>query len=438
MEKHDGTGFAAPSERPAERTRKTSVVVIGGGIVGTSTALWLARDGVPVVLCEKAEIGQEQSSRNWGWCRTFGRDVRELDLSLLSLRLWRSLNDTIGGETGFRQSGMLTLAADDQHLAQIQALADALAGTGAGAGMVDAQTCATLAKGAVRRWRGGLYAPADGQAEPKLAAPAIAEGARKSGATILTGCAVLGIETQAGRICSVMTTKGRIDCDAVVICAGAWSTQLCRALGFRLPQLIVNESVSRTAPVSGAPDVALRTRDFALRKRLDGGYTIGGGGVIRAELTPDSFRFLPDFIPMLRVYGKMIRLHPTGHSASQWRALLGKSAPMTMLDPKPDEKLTLKVSGKLVRDFPVFANIAIEERWAGSIDVTPDAIPVVSPLPTEGAFVATGFSGHGFGMGPGAGALMAALVTGKEPPVNPSDFHVRRLQNVGKLKLGPL
>lgn len=419
-------------------TRRTGVVVIGGGIVGVSTALWLARDGIPVVLCEKGEIGREQSGRNWGWCRTFGRDFRELELSLLSLRLWRSINDIVGADTGFRRSGIVTLAADEQHLDQLRSLADALAGTEADAKIIGEDFCSLLAKGAGRRWHGGLYAEADGCAEPQMAAPAIAEGARRSGAEILTGCVALDIETQGGRIGSVVTSQGRIDCDAVVICAGAWSTRLCRKLGFRLPQLIVNESVSRTAPVTGGPEVTLRSRDFALRKRLDGGYTIGGGGIIRAELTPDSFRFLPDFVPILRAYGKMIRLHPTGHSLSEWRSLFTASQDWALLDPKPDGVLTSRVCAAVIRDFPIFAGVPIEERWAGSIDVTPDAIPVVSPLPTEGAFVATGFSGHGFGMGPGAGALAAALASGKRPPVDAAPFHVSRLADVGKLTVGPL
>src|SRR5208283_1865505 len=89
---------ASDPEQPA----RTGIVVIGGGIIGTCTALFLAEKGHAVVLCEKGRIGGEQSSRNWGWCRTMGRDDAEIPLAMESLRLWRGMNQRIGRETGFR------------------------------------------------------------------------------------------------------------------------------------------------------------------------------------------------------------------------------------------------------------------------------------------------------------------------------------------------
>ena len=86
---------------------KTGVVVIGGGIIGVSTALFLAEKGHAVVLCEKGRIGGEQSSRNWGWCRTMGRDEAEIPLAIESLKLWRGMNERTGRDTGFRQPGIL-------------------------------------------------------------------------------------------------------------------------------------------------------------------------------------------------------------------------------------------------------------------------------------------------------------------------------------------
>ena len=108
---------------PLERVRSdpalppaTRVAVIGGGIIGVCTAFFLARKGVPVVLCEKGEIAGEQSSRNWGWCRKMGRDPRELPLAIEALRLWPEMNSLVGAETGFRRSGIAYLCRTPEEI----------------------------------------------------------------------------------------------------------------------------------------------------------------------------------------------------------------------------------------------------------------------------------------------------------------------------------
>jgi len=110
------------------------VVIIGGGIIGTSAALFLAQKGIRAVLCEKGHIAGEQSSRNWGWCRKMGRDPRELPLIIESMRRWAGLNEATGGETGFRQSGLtlpLTLS-PGQTAAFIATFAPQTAGPASG------------------------------------------------------------------------------------------------------------------------------------------------------------------------------------------------------------------------------------------------------------------------------------------------------------------
>jgi glycine/D-amino acid oxidase-like deaminating enzyme len=93
----------------AEFPTRADVVVVGGGIIGVSAALHLAKKGVSVTLCEKGRIAGEQSSRNWGWCRTMGRDSAEIPLSIESLRMWAAMNQEVGAETGFRSSGIIYL-----------------------------------------------------------------------------------------------------------------------------------------------------------------------------------------------------------------------------------------------------------------------------------------------------------------------------------------
>ena len=105
------------SELPAE----ADVVVIGGGIVGASTALFLAERGVSVALCEKGRIAGEQSSRNWGWCRKMGRDLAEVPLAVESMRLWEGMNARAQAETGFRQTGVIYLCETAEDAAKHEA-----------------------------------------------------------------------------------------------------------------------------------------------------------------------------------------------------------------------------------------------------------------------------------------------------------------------------
>lgn len=207
-------------------------------MIGVCTAFFLAQKGVPVVLCEKGEIAGKQSSRNWGWCRTMGRDPRELPLAIEALRLWPEMNTLVGAETGFRRSGIVYLCRAQDDLAKRQAWLEQV-------GKPYQRDTRLLARdemdsvlpGLTGNWTGALYTPTDGKAEPAHAAPAIAEGARRLGAVILTQCAVRGIETTAGKISAVITERGAIACQSVVLAGGVWSSLFCRPLGLRLPQL---------------------------------------------------------------------------------------------------------------------------------------------------------------------------------------------------------
>jgi glycine/D-amino acid oxidase-like deaminating enzyme len=413
---------------------RADVVVIGGGIIGTSTAFFLAQRGISVALCEKGEIACEQSSRNWGWVRKQGRDPREIPLIIESLRLWERMNEMTGAETGFRTTGITYLAETEEQSAEHEAWLEHARLHQLDSRMIDSDEVAELLPGAARRFRSALYTASDGRAEPQKAAPAIAEAARAHGASILTQCAVRGIETEGGRVAGVVTEKGRIACNAVVLAGGAWSRLFCGNLGLRLPQLKVRSTVMRTAPLEGAPEVAATNGRFAIRKRLDGGYTIAGGFNTVHEIVPDSFHFFRDFLPALQVEWKTLKLRVGERFAAEWKTptrwALDAPSPFEktrMLDPEPMEDLNTEAKEQLVRAFPAFAKMEIAQQWAGLIDVTPDAVPVISPIETvPGFFVACGFSGHGFGIGPGAGRLVADLVTGEAPVVDPAPFRFTR------------
>ena len=183
------TADERPETSSAPLPARADVVIIGGGIVGVSAALYLAKKGVSVALCEKGRIAGEQSSRNWGWCRTMGRDEGEMPLAIESLRLWERMNQEVGAETGFRKAGIVYLCESQSAIDQYEAWLARARQLQVASRLLSADEVDELLPNSTRRWPGALFTPTDGSAEPQLAAPAIAEAARRAGATIMTSCA---------------------------------------------------------------------------------------------------------------------------------------------------------------------------------------------------------------------------------------------------------
>ena len=428
--RHLSTSF-----NPTRTCRNASrVVVIGGGIIGVTTALFLAEKGHSVALCEKGRIGGEQSSRNWGWCRTMGRDFGEIPLAMESLRLWRGMNERTGRETGYRQPGIMYLCENEQEVAAQEAWLDQAKLYQVESRLLRGQELDAAMPGASARFVAGLHTPTDGRAEPAHAAPAIAEAARDHGAKIFTNCAVRGIDLHNGRLVGVITERGRIRCDAAVLAGGAWSRLFAGNAGLDLPQLKVLGSVFRTEPLAGGPEITAAGSVFALRKRLDGGYSIARRNANTAELTPDHFRLLSDFFPRLLASRHEIRLRlgagrgrNCGPRANGRWIKRRRSRRFAFSIQNRNKAILAEARDVLSRAFPVFANLRVAESWAGLMDVTPDAVPVIDEVKRiPGFFIATGFSGHGFGIGPGAGRLMADLVAGDAPVVDPKPFRLDR------------
>lgn len=442
--------FMAPRVDPVQSDSvtptRTRVVVVGGGIIGASTAFFLARKGVPVVLCEKGYIAGEQSSRNWGWCRKMGRDPREIPLSLEALRLWRELNTLTGAETGFRQSGILYLCKTADDVAKREAWLEQARPFQLDTRLISRDEVARVLPGLAGDWQGALYTPSDGRGEPQKATPAIAEAARHHGATILQQCAVRGIETQGGRVAAVVTERGRITCDSVVLAGGVWSRLFCGNLDLRLPQLKVMSSVMRTEALDGGPEASCSGFGFGLRKRLDGGYNVASWSGNVVDIVPDTLRFFGDFLPALRLQWRQMRLRIGGKFLEEWRVprhwSLDAPSPferVRTLDPEPYEPILRQARDSVTAAFPAFRDMKVAESWGGVIDVTPDAVPVISGVDTlPGFFIATGFTGHGFGIGPGAGRLMADLVTGDTPVVDPTAFRYSRFTDGSRPQPSPL
>ncbi|MNF93348.1 Hydrogen cyanide synthase subunit HcnC precursor [compost metagenome] len=220
----------------------------------------------------------------------------------------------------------------------------------------------------------------------------------------------------------------------MLLAGGAWSRRFLGNQGIELPTLPLVCSVLRTKPMQGPTDIAVGAPDFSFRKHKDGGYIITQRGKLDALLTLDHLLLGSRYLPAFRAQRDFLRVSFGKHFfndlalARRW-----KSANVTpfervrVQDPQANASLNNEAMNNLKAAWPVFEQAQIEQAWAGTIDVTPDSIPVIGPVAKlPGLTLATGFSGHGFGTSPAAGQLAADLVSGHTPIIDPAPYRFER------------
>ncbi len=412
------------------------VVIIGAGIAGAATAYELARRGVRVVLLEKGLVSGEQSSRNWGWCRQQNRDERELPLSMYALRRWGELEAETGETLGFRRSGLVYATCNPQEIATWERWNQMAKGYGMHSEILNAQQAKAMTPGSRTAWRGGLSSPTDGHAEPALAAAGLVIAAQRLGAQLFQQCAVRGLDITAGRVSGVWTERGRIKTSSVLLAAGAWSSLFCRRHGIDLPLGNVIGTAFRTAPIAQAIAAPLYTPDFACRPQRDGSYTVSVSGKGRLEPGIQSLRYARQFYPTFKKRRNNLHislgLRPFLHGPEAWvNWQFDRPSPFEkcrILDPAADRQIVEQGLAAMRNEYPALAGLQLAQAWGGMIDSTPDAIPVISAVPAlPGLLISAGFSGHGFGIGPGAGRLAADLIMNADPIVDPAPYRYSRL-----------
>ena len=438
---------ATPITYPGPPPAQTDVVVLGGGIIGVMTVWFLAQAGARVVLCEKGRVAGEQSSRNWGWIRQTGRDPAELPVVIEALRIWESLAQEFGDALGFRRSGVMYLANTDADLAGFAGWLPHATAHGADSHLLTAAETSALLPGAAAPWTGALYTPSDARAEPWAAVPLLAAGAVARGAVIVEDCAVRALDLAAGRIVGVITEQGRIACDRVVVAGGAWSSLFLRAHGVAIPQLSVRASVAATEPMGRGPDLAGVDSAFAFRRRADGGYTLAPGGAHDFYLGPDAFRNIAPYWPVFKKDFRSTRLQPMApaHYPDAWRTPrrwdADRPSPfeaMRILNPAPNMAYLSRVQDAFANAFPTLGRPRLRATWAGMIDTMPDVVPVVDHAPTiPGLTIATGMSGHGFGIGPAFGRIVADMVLDRPAGHDMTRFRLSRFTDGSPLQPGP-
>lgn len=363
-------------------------VVIGGGVVGTAIAYYLAKMGVrDVVVLEAAYLASGATGRCGGGIRQQWSTRANVELAIESVRLWRGLEDELDADVEFLQGGYLVLAYTDEDVSQFERNIELQRGLGLNVESlspreINESVVPELNTAGVRM---ATWCPDDASANPFLATQAYAEAARRLGVQIELFTPARRVLAERGRIVGVETDRGIVSSPIVVNAAGSHSVPLARTVGVELPVSPYRREILVTEPLERFFHPMIISFSFGIYfRQVKHGAVIGGFG------DPDE--------------------------------------PVAFNETSSLEFL-VTMSRKLRHLMPVLSSVKVVRQWAGLYDVTPDAQPILGPVDEiDGFFQASGFSGHGFMIAPKVAELVAQEVAGRRPDLDIERLNARRFR----------
>jgi glycine/D-amino acid oxidase-like deaminating enzyme len=425
--------------RPAARSvglpERWDAVVVGGGVLGLASAYELARRNLSVALLESGQVGGRQSGRNLGFVRQQGRALAELPMMMAANQRWRGLGHELGSDVEWRMGGNLRLTSDPGQAGRYERWAADAASLGLDSRAVSRAEVASILPGVSEKWLLGIFTASDGQADPTATCRAYTAALRTRGVQVCEGVPVRHITVAGGSVTGVATPFGELKAGVVVLAAGTSSARLARRVAVDIPQQLVSQTVILTEPVPDLTRAAAWTGELFIRQDARGCLRLAASVRNEIVLDPAGIRHAGRFLSSYLANRSQVRvpLDP----ASLARALLrpvqssrgGESPPR----PRPDDaRFCLE---RVQRYFPGLPALRLRRAWAGEIEVIPDALPVIDGGGgPSGLVIATGMSGHGFGLAPIVGAVVADIVEGAETGFDLRPFRLSRFHDGSRLE----
>lgn len=372
----------------------SDVIIIGSGIVGSSAAYYMTKAGIKVTVIEKDMIGHGASSRNGAGVRLAHRVQSEFNLAEIAIRkIWPTLSEELETDTEYNMSGGLRLFLREEDEPKVRAKMEQNIAQGQKAEMLTGDEVRKMCPYISDLVAGADYYPEDGHANPMKTVLGFYKQARRLGARYITGEEVIGLKKRKGKIRQVITASGNIyEADKIIVAAGFESRDIMRTVGIHLPYLKRIDECLITEPVPKMFDYRLSTFDgnFYGNQTKHGSFIWGGNtNIERYEET-----------------------YP--------------GQPMNTTRQSPDKA---RMVGMLV---PVLKDVKVVRHWAGYIDSSADRLPVLQEIPeVPGLISASGFSGHGFAIGPAVGQILKEMVMGEELSAPLDDFRYDRWHATG-------
>jgi sarcosine oxidase subunit beta len=352
----------ASSPSNQSEPRGASVIIIGGGVTGLSAGWWLARDGVEVLLIDKGIVGWEASGRNGGGC-----SHHQSPLFLEEQRLWPMMDELLGYPTEFR-SGRIRIACTERQFELYGYMKRNAERQGFRSEALDARQVREQVPLTSDGVVGGYLHHFGGHANPQRTLQAYAWAMQDHGGRVLQHTVVEGFEVTGGRVTQVVTDRGRLGCDHLVIAAGPQTGRLAARLGARVPMTAARAEMIVTEPLPLMPLGGVDGNGLYGRQTLRGNLAYGGG-------------------------------------PHEWLELDGMTVP-----PRSSTPLMRNIATRLAQLFPKARHARVIRSWAGFIENTPDGRPIIDRLTTPGNVVVATLSSVGFGLSPASGHAIKELV----------------------------